>query len=318
MNGFTGAFAPMVVTERNGGDESLHAGAGVAIDGTGRIVASIGDPAVDIYPRSCLKPLQATAMVAMGLELPDDLLALACASHDGDTVHLAGVRRILELFGLDEADLDNTPSLPFGAAARRAALAAGREAASIYQNCSGKHAAMLATCRVNGWPTRGYRAPDHPVQEAITATIDELAGPVGGIGVDGCGAPTHVVGLTQLASSFARIARGGSLVASSMTTAPDLVAGLDRDVTVLMRTIPGLVAKDGADGVMAVALPDGRAAALKIAGGSDTARRVATSAALAAIGVDVGEALGATLAEPVRGHGDVVGWWRAIPWEQCR
>ena len=162
---------PIAVATRSGMDESVHHGAGVALDRDGAVVAAVGDPELVVYPRSCLKPLQAHAMVGIGLELTDAQLAVACASHDGSPMHLDAVRSILARYGLDEADLANTPARPAGAAARAAARAAGVEPSPLQQNCSGKHAAMLATCRVNGWPTDGYLDRDHPLQAAITVGI---------------------------------------------------------------------------------------------------------------------------------------------------
>ena len=168
MTRFDGRLAPIAVATRNGLEESVHHGAGVAIDVAGVPRATIGDPDLVVYPRSSLKPLQAQAMIAAGLELDDAQLAVACASHDGSAMHLDAVRSILVRYGLDESDLANTPTRPSGAAPRAAARAAGIEPSSIQQNCSGKHAAMLATCCVNGWPTDGYLDPGHPVQVAIT------------------------------------------------------------------------------------------------------------------------------------------------------
>ena len=146
----------------------------VAIDPGGAVRASIGDPDLVVYPRSCLKPMQAHAMVAAGLELDDRQLAVACASHDGSPAHLDVVRSILERYDLAESDLRNTPARPYGAAARTAARNAGIEPSALQQNCSGKHAAMLATCRVNGWSIDDYLDQHHPVQTAITNGVEGL------------------------------------------------------------------------------------------------------------------------------------------------
>ncbi len=312
-----GAFAPIAVTTRSGLEESLFHGAGVALGPDGAAVASIGDPDLVIYARSALKPLQATAMVGLGLEVPADLLALVCASHDGNPAQLDGVRRLLDRFGLTEADLDNTPSRPYGAAARAEARVAGIEPSSLQQNCSGKHAGMLATCRINGWTTADYLDVDHPLQQAITATIERLGGPVHHIGVDGCGAPAHALSLRDLAVAFGRIARAQDAVASSMSGCPEQVGGPTRDVTAWMRAVDGLIAKEGAAGVMALGLPDGRAAALKIADGSDAARRAVTTEALRRLAVDVDGALASTAAEvavATFGHGKPVGEVRPLEW----
>ena len=144
------SFVPLAVADRNGHDESVHFGALVLLDRRGEVLFALGDPHLEIYPRSSLKPLQAWAMVEAGLDLPDDLLALVCASHDGRTLHLDGVRRILASADLDESSLANTPDLPLVADEAERVLLAGGRRTSIQQNCSGKHAGMLATCRHNG------------------------------------------------------------------------------------------------------------------------------------------------------------------------
>lgn len=319
MSRFVGEVAPIAVADRSGFDESIHHGAGVALDGD-RVVATVGDPDLVVYPRSCLKPLQVDAMIGLGLDVPDDQLAVACASHDGAEIHLRTVRRLLADHGLGDDDLDNTPARPFGAGARSAARLAGVEPSSLQQNCSGKHAAMLATCAVNGWPTAGYRDADHPLQRGITAHLRALGCGVEHVGVDGCGAPTHAFALRDLARAFAEVAQPGSRVARAMGAHPVLVAGEDRDVTAWLRALPGAVAKEGAAGMMAAGLPDGRAVAFKIADGSDVARRAVTPESFRALGLDV-DTLAADAVRaarvPVLGHGREVGVLRALDWSSC-
>ncbi len=311
------ACAPLAVGTRSGFDESLFHGAAVAVGADGSVTASVGDPTVPIYPRSALKPLQATAMVELGLELPDDLMAIVCASHDGAEMHLEAVTRVLRAFDLDVTDLGNTASYPLAESANLAARRAGVPASPLQQNCSGKHAGMLATCRLNGWPLEDYLEPGHPLQVAITASIRRHGSCVHHVGIDGCGAPTHVLALDDLARSFAALARSRSSVVSSMVARPDLVGGPTRDVTIWMRAVPGLVAKDGADGVMAAALPDGRAFAVKVAGGHDGARQAATVQGLRAIGVDVDRVAAdavAAVRPVVLGHGREVGSIEGLAW----
>lgn len=291
--------------------ESVHHGAVAALDSHGHPVMTIGDPAAVIYPRSSNKPLQALAMVRHGLDLPGELLALACASHSGEDFHLEGVRRILASAGLTEDALQCTPGLPLGTEAMRAHLAASLGPAALYMNCSGKHAAMLATCVLAGWPTDGYLDPGHPLQQAIQRTIEETSGePVGAVGVDGCGAPVFGISLRGLATAFARIAAAEvgpeHRVAAAMRAHPEWVGGTGRDVTTLMHHLPGAVAKDGAEGVYAIGLPDSTAVALKIADGSSRARSVVAVAALRELGVDVAP-LAALAEQPVLGHGQPVG-----------
>jgi len=316
-----GSFEPIVVATRNDVDESLHYGAGVVVGSDGSIVRAIGDPELLVYPRSALKPFQAAAMVDAGLELPHRLLAVVTASHSGEQPHLDAVLEILQRFDLTVDDLGNTPGRPLGEVARNAARAAGVEPSRLQQNCSGKHAGMLATCRVNGWAIDSYLDPDHPLQEMIADSIDRLAARPGGsvadVGIDGCGAPTHVMPLVDVARALGVLMREGSRATKSMAAEPFLVGGTDRDVTIWMETVPGLVAKEGADGVMVLGLPDGRAAAAKIADGSNLARRSVTVEMLRRLGVDVDGALAPVrdrVLVPVLGHGVPVGALTALPW----
>jgi L-asparaginase II len=312
------AFAPVAITRRNGFDESVHFGAVVCLGSSGAVEHAVGDPDVAIYPRSANKPVQAVAMVRAGLQLPPDLLAVVCASHDGTVLHSDAVRAVLAGAGLDPTALGNVADLPLDPAESAAVLRGGGGPTPLQMNCSGKHAGMLATCVHNGWAhDESYLAPDHPLQQAITATIDELGGQSHvHIGVDGCGAPAHVLGLRALARAFRSIATGaagaaGEQVRAAMTGHPELVGGERRDVTAFMRQVPGLVAKDGAEGVFAAALPDGRAVALKVADGANRARPPVMVAALRLLGVDV-SAVEPLVAERIMGRGRPVGEVRAV------
>lgn len=296
--------------------ESVHLGHAVAIgralDGAGDRF-HVGDPAVTFFARSALKPLQAVAMLRAGLDLDGAALALACASHGGEPAHLDGVRAILAGAGLGEADLGNTPSPPWDAEAAFAWRTAGRAPSSLTQNCSGKHAAMLATCVANGWDRATYLDPAHPLQRAIAATVAELSGdgdPLH-VTVDGCGAPLFSGTVAGLARAFAAIATAapGSAehrVATAMREHPWLVAGTGRFSVALVGAVPGLVAKEGADGVFAAALPDGRSVAFKVLDGGSRPVPVVTVALLRAVGVDVAalDEVGRVL---VLGHGEPVG-----------
>jgi L-asparaginase II len=312
-----GDAAPLAVTTRSGLDESVHFGVAVAVAADGRVAVSVGNPDAVIYPRSSNKPGQAVAMVRHGLSLPDELLALVCASHDGTPMHTDGARRILGSVGLDESALCNTADFPLDAEAAAAAVRSGTARSSLMMNCSGKHAGMLATCRTNDWPTTGYLAPEHPLQQAITATLAELiGGPPAHIGIDGCGAPAHAMSLHQLARMFRSVSSengepAAAAIHRAMTSAPQMVGGERRDVTVLMRGVSGLIVKDGADGVMAAALPDGRSVALKVADGGDRARVPVMLDLLAAVGVDI-DGLRPVLSRPILGHGLAVGAVRSL------
>ncbi len=302
----------IAVTTRSGFDESFHHGSLVVLGPSGEIEFALGNPHVEVYARSSNKPIQAVAMVRAGLDVPSELLALVCASHSGTPHHLDGVRALLGLAGLGPEALANTADYPLDEESERAVIRSGGRPTPLQMNCSGKHAGMLVTCRTNGWDEgAAYLDPGHPLQQRITETIDDLAGMSHAhVGIDGCGAPAHVLGLVGLARAFGRIARGGSAaeagVFGAMTGHPFNVGGPGRDVTRLMESIPGLMAKDGAEGVFAGGFPDGRAVALKIADGGDRARPPAFAAALAGMGIDIGGAADAW-SVPIRGHGISVG-----------
>jgi len=302
---------------RNGFVESVHRGRVVATQPDGAARVEIGAVDAQLFARSAMKPMQTVAMLRAGWEPADDeQVAVACASHSGEPGHIDVVRRLLGAAGLDESALDNTPDLPLDVAVARTLLAAGAGPDRLHQNCSGKHAAMLATCAANGWPVKGYRDPSHPLQLQVRATIVDLTGDdVEHVAVDGCGAPLFSCTLRGLARAFARIAAatdGAELhVADSMRRHPWLVGGTGRDVTALMQSFDGLVAKDGAEGVYAAATRDGRAAALKVTDGTGRARAPVMVAALRKLGVDT-PGLDALATVPVLGHGEPVGEVHAV------
>ena len=297
---------------RSGFPESVHHGTAVAVDPDGDVVVAVGSPQTPVFPRSSNKPLQAVAMLRAGLAVEGHLLALAAASHSGERYHLDGVRRMLAEGGLDESDLRNTPGYPLDAEEQVGWRAAGRPPTSLAQNCSGKHAAMLLTCLENGWPLESYLDARHPLQRGVAETIADLAGePVAAVGVDGCGAPVHAVSPLGLAVAFGRIAAARpqtpeGRVAQAVRAHPEWLGGTGRDVTALVRGVPGLVAKDGAEGVYAAALPDGRAAALKIADGAERPRLAVLAALLHRLGVEA-EILDEIADVPVLGRGEPVG-----------
>jgi L-asparaginase II len=244
----------LVDVTRDGYLESWHTGALILLDPSGAVAVSTGSVDEPVFPRSSLKPLQAVAMLEAGFAGRDASLALAAASHDGESVHLAGARATLAAAGLDESALQCPPDLPSGRAALREWVEAGGQPAPICHNCSGKHAAMLATCVAADWPIDTYRSPDHPLQRAARARIESLCRePVGGVAVDGCGAPAFSVSLHGLARGFATLATSASGpphgVAAAMRTFPRLIGGTGRAVSQLTAAVLGLVAKEGADGV---------------------------------------------------------------------
>ncbi|EWT03921.1 hypothetical protein N864_17070 [Intrasporangium chromatireducens Q5-1] len=302
---------------RGGFVESVHRGAAVVTAPDGEVLLELGDSSGAVFPRSSSKPIQAVAMVRAGLATDGRLLALACSSHSGEDFHLVAAREILGGAGLGKGDLQNTPDYPLGDQARLAWIAAGHPKQSIAQNCSGKHASMLAACVAAGWDTATYRDPEHPLQQAITATVLDLTGgPVSAIAVDGCGAPIHAVPLVGLARAFGRLASATTgpeaKVARAIREHPEYLGGTGRDVTKLIAAVPGLVAKDGAESVYAVGLADGRGVAVKIADGGSRARGPVLAAVLRRVGVTEPEALAALEHQPVLGHGQPVGSVTAV------
>ena len=276
---------------RSGFVEGHHHGSVVALDPDGSVDWSVGDVASAVLPRSCNKPLQALGMVRLGLDLEPELLALACASHSGEDFHVAGVRRILAQGGLDESALQTPPDYPLDDAARDAVIRAGGEKQPVLMNCSGKHAAMLLTCVVNGWDTATYREPDHPLQKAIADSFAALTGePVEVVAVDGCGAPLLSASLTGLARGFRALAVADDgperRVADAIRAHPAYVSGSTRDERALLTAIPGAIGKAGAEACYAVAVRDGRAFALKADDGYPRVRPVLMAAALRRSRVD--------------------------------
>lgn len=312
---------PPIVAEvvRSGFVESRHRGHLVALGPDGEPVLRLGDPDAAVFPRSTNKPLQSFAMLEAGLELSGESLAVACASHAGLPIHVDAVLRILAGAGLSADALDNTPDLPLDPAAARTLLASGGGPDRLHQNCSGNHAAMLATCVARGWPASGYLAPDHPLQAMIRASYARLAGtPMSEPAVDGCGAPLYAMSLLALAGAYRRVLDGagasagaGARVADAMRAHPEYVGGPGRPATRLMQAVPGLVAKGGAEAMFVAALPDGRVVAVKIDDGNSRACLPVIVAALRRLGVD-GDELAELATVPVLGHGRPVGAVRAV------
>ncbi|CAB4765047.1 MAG: asparaginase [Actinobacteria bacterium] len=307
------AFVELAVTTRNGHDESVHYGAVVALESDGSVAFALGDAGAVVFPRSSTKPIQATAMVASGLSLPPRLLALVCASHDGRAEHLSTAKEILATAGLTEDALGNTADYPLDPDAQDAAIRAGGVKTALQMNCSGKHSGMLATCVHNGWDLESYLHVDHPLQLRITEMVPQLADEEASfIGVDGCGAPAHALSLTGLARAFRSVALAPSSsaagqVATAIRQHPEMLGGPTRDITLLIQGVPGLMGKDGAEGVFAIALPDGRAIALKISDGANRARPPVMKFALQALGVDVSAVDPRAFDSVIFGHGKPVG-----------
>ncbi len=271
---------PVANVVRSGFVEGNHYGSAVVTDVDGSVLWSIGDVESQMFPRSSNKLMQGLAMVRAGLPLKDELLALACASHSGESFHLEGVRAILNAANMDVDRLQCPMDYPLDDVERDTALAAGIDKQRIFMNCSGKHSAMLFTCVLNGWDTATYLDESHPLQVAIRNVIEETTGEqVEHVGTDGCGAPlmsTSLIGLARVFGTFAgpHADAEQKTIADAIRSNPEYLGGTRRDVTSLMKGVSGLLAKDGAEGVYGIGLSDGRALALKIDDGADRARIV--------------------------------------------
>jgi L-asparaginase II len=292
---------------RSGFVEGHHYGSIVALAADGSVDWSVGEVDVPVLPRSSNKPVQALAMLELGLDLPPELVALACASHSGEPFHVEGVRRILASADLDESALQTPPDYPLDDAAREAVVRGGGARSPILMNCSGKHAAMLATCVLQGWDTTTYLEPDHPLQQAIATTFARTTGePVTTVAVDGCGAPLLSTSLTGLARAFAALATATDgpeqRVAEAIRQHPEYVSGTTRDELRLHRAVPGLIGKAGAESCYAIALPDGRAWALKTDDGAARVRPVLMAEALRRSGVLAEDGVDAAAVEETGRH----------------
>jgi L-asparaginase II len=292
----------------------------IGADGAPQLTTGPGD--APMFPRSANKPMQAAGMLRCGLDLDGELLALAAASHSGEDFHVAGVRKILARAGLTEDDLQCPRALPREEVFLQEFLREGGEPDRVHMNCSGKHAAMLATCMAAGWPTATYTDPGHPLQVALRQALESLAGEQSAaVGVDGCGAPVFALSLVGLARAFQALVTASPgtperRVADAMRAYPEWTSGSLRTERALMAAVPGLLVKVGADGVQAFALADGRTAVFKIEDGSARARDPITVALLRRLGVTTGpgvpdSALDEIGAVPVLGGSRIVGVIRA-------
>jgi L-asparaginase II len=291
---------------RSGYVEGLHSGAALAVRADGTVAAALGAVERPWFPRSSNKPLQAVGLLRAGWRPADGRqLALACSSHSGEPGHVAVVEEMLP----EGAQLGCPPDLPLSEEAAHQVLRQGGGPARLTMNCSGKHAAMLRTCVVNGWPLDGYLAPTHPLQQEVLATVEDLAAEhVEHVAVDGCGAPQHALTLTGVARAYRRLMTDSTCrpVVDAMRENPWYVGGSGRDVTLLMEGVPGLVAKDGAEGVFAAALTDGSAAVVKVADGAARARVPVLVALLRLLGCEA-PVLDELATTPVLGGGNPVG-----------
>jgi L-asparaginase II len=301
----------------------VHRGSLVVLGAGGAVEFAAGAVDRPVLPRSSNKPVQATALLAAGWSPRSaQELAIGAGSHNGEDGHRELVAAMLGAAGLGPEDLGCPPALPQHELTRAAWLTAGRAPERLAMNCSGKHAAMLSACVAAGWPTDGYLAQDHPLQQAIGARLAEAAGaPVAAVVVDGCGAPQHALSVTGLARGVLSLvsAPEGSperSVADAMRAQPWFVAGTGREDTELMEAVPGLVVKGGADGVHVAAVAGRGAVALKMDDGGERGRTPALAAGLLRLGVPADE-LSRWLLTPVSGGDGVVGEVRAAAVLAC-
>jgi L-asparaginase II len=272
---------------RDGIVESQHFGHLIALEASGAPVLIKGDPNALIYPRSAIKSIQASAMVRHGFDSQVRNLALLCASHSGSQSHQEVALQILKEAGLNENALQCVIDRPLGIAERKEW--GDKEPTRLAMNCSGKHAGMLATCVINGWPIDSYLNPEHPLQQAIRKEMETLAEEnMAKVSTDGCGAPLFLMTMRGLARAFYNLATSTDLVHKKVIAAclanPEMIAGIGRGDTELMKLVPGLFMKIGAEGVQAAFLPDGRTVVFKVSDGSERAHQVILQDAFAKLG----------------------------------
>jgi L-asparaginase II len=274
---------------RDGFVESVHRGYLLALNADGSTALELGDSSALIFPRSCVKSIQGAAMVRAGLKLEPRLLALGCSSHSGSSEHLSAVREILRMAKLDESALQCMLDKPLGDLERREW--GDKPATRISMNCSGKHAAMLLTCVLNGWPTDSYLDPAHPLQVAIKDELETLAGEkITLTSTDGCGAPLFLLSVAGLARAIRNITISKDPIHHEVLAAsrkfPEMVAGKGRLTTQMIEAVPGLYMKDGAEAVEVASMPDGRTLVFKVSDGSLRPFRTLVHAGLKKLGID--------------------------------
>jgi L-asparaginase II len=332
------AAESLVEVTRGGITESRHRGHVVAIEPAGMIVAYLGTPETVTYLRSSAKPHQAMPLVVSGAAdhfgFTEEELALACASHSGEPIHTRVAASMLKKIGLGPEALKCGVHEPFSAEEARRLRAAGEEPNVLQNNCSGKHAGMLALALHLGAPTQTYDEPTNPVQLDIGKTIARFSGiPIEDIavGTDGCGVPVFGITVKSMALMYARLVappedfdeptrKACARIVAAMTSHPELIGGTsDRLDTEIMRAAPGrLVSKVGAEGVYTMGVlpchdwPRGLGLALKIEDGDDhRARPTVVIESLRQLGILSDESLEAVARYaffPVRNRrGDVVG-----------
>lgn len=326
---------PLVVVDRGGRQESIHRGAVAVVDPDGRILYAAGDPALPLFLRSFAKPLQSIPLVESGgadrFELTERELAVICGSHSGEPMHIEAVRAILAKAGLDEKALQCGAHPPLDPTQAAVLIREGRRPEPIHNNCSGKHAGMLAACRTRDWPVDSYLDPDHPLQREIAGIVADFCGvPAEGMprGIDGCGVPTFHVTVHAAGLAFARLAdpsrlpdgraRAVGRITHALAAHPEMMSGTGRLCAALMTALGDrLFCKTGGEAVFGIGLPSrGWGIGIKIEDGSSRGMGAVAVEALRQLGVPEAEHL-AALAEQhhpvIRNHaGREVGQIRAV------
>lgn len=256
-------LVPLAALVRDGLNESFHHGIAVLVSPEGSVLEQHGNGSALIYPRSALKPLQALTLYRLGLRLPSEQTVLTMASHHSTQDHITQVEAILAQAGVSQSSLGCPPALPWNPGMKTKVSTP----ASIYHNCSGKHAGFLAATAMMGWDLGSYLSPTHPLQLAIQAVIEELSGEqIHKTAIDGCGAPLHAmttIGLARGISGFVQEAK--DLVAAALAN-PSLIGDASTPDAAFLRA--GFYSKLGAEGVFTVGAQSGHAVAIKIADGS--------------------------------------------------
>ncbi len=336
MTGANSGNPVLVEVIRGSLAESRHTGAVAIADAHGRLMLALGDVERPIYPRSAVKAMQALPLIESGaadaFALGEDELAVACASHSGDKIHVEAVQSLLAKASLDENHLACGAHWPISEDATRELLRGGQRPRAIHNNCSGKHAGMLATARHLGLDPKGYERPNHPVQLTVARVISETCGVAldsSRMGIDGCSVPTFSLPLAALARGFARLGTGEGLSPERASAArrlfhacfsePAHVAGEGRFDTIVLRALgPECFAKGGAEGVHCASFPSlGFGVALKIDDGAKRGTELVMSEVIAALLPAAREALsGQVDGEVLNWRGTRVG--RIVPSETLR
>ncbi|MGE0006883.1 MAG: asparaginase [Parvibaculaceae bacterium] len=295
---------PVIVEVTRGGIvESRHTGAYAVMDAAGRLVASAGDIGQAVFPRSAVKAFQCLPLIESGAAdrfgFSGEELALACSSHSGEAPHVEVAAGMLAKAGMRESQYECGAHWPYDPSAQHEMVRRGEEPRAIHNNCSGKHAGMLALSRQLGAPAEGYTRIDHPVQRAVARAMSELCDIDVGMqphGTDGCSVPTWAIPLRNLALGFARFGSGATLgegrkaacrrIIEAVRAHPFMVAGTDRFCTRVMQAVPRAFVKTGAEGVFCGAVAHaGLGIALKCDDGASRASEAAMAALMASLPV---------------------------------